>query len=165
MRNSIYSILSIAIFSLAFSYKPASISIQEPSDYIIGYINPETKQFQKISEEQLYNWWKNTLKLPKETSLIPPKLKRIKESKDDYIIYSGTKDGKIKIASRVKVKNKGKAMRLTLAGGETCKCISNCTWSGCEVIGMCLCTACEEGCTKEHIKTAEMSPRLFKSKS
>lgn len=153
---------SIAVFALLLFFGNSGIAqvknADNPFKNVIGYQNAKSEKFQKITESQLHNFWLNTLKIPKDTKFEKAAMKKIEGTKSDYMIYATSSEGNINVASKlVAYKN---AWRLT---GETCKCISECTWSGCEVIGMCLCTSCDSGCKKEHSQTSKLYTSHFKS--
>jgi soluble lytic murein transglycosylase-like protein len=153
---------SIAIFTLLlFSSHSGFTQTNNPKSPfkdVIGYQNAKSNKFEKITESQLHNFWRNTLEIPKDTKFKKAALKKIEGTNSHYMIYATSVKGNINVASKLVAYKNG--WRLT---GETCKCISSCTWSGCEVIGMCLCTECESGCKKEHSQTSQLYTSHFKS--
>jgi hypothetical protein len=151
---------SITIFALLLFFGHSGFAQIENADHpfknVIGYQNAKNKKFEKITESQLHSFWRNTLKIPKDTKFKKAALKKIEGTKSDYLIYATSTKGNINVASKLIASKNG--WRIT---GETCVCRSACTWSGCEVIGMCLCSQCESGCEKEHSQTSKLYASHF----
>jgi len=128
-----------------------SLDMEVAFNNTIGFVDSETKDFIVINEDQLYSYWKKVVDISKKMSFEGVMIsKAIVDEGDEeyYILYSISKDGKTKVASKAHLTIHG----LTL-DGETCKCeTEECSWSGCEVISICACSSCSGKCKKTHTK-------------
>ena len=135
--------------------KSEKIDLKVAFNNSIGFIDSKSQEFEKINENQLINYWKNTFDLSDNIEFENAKLIKAeldKGEKEYFIINAISRDGKINISSKVFQSEMGFKM-----AGEECKCESqSCAWSGCEVISMCACSSCNGDCKKTHIMKNEL---------
>lgn len=143
------------------AFKSEKIDLKVAFNNNIGFIDSESQKFEKINENQLTNYWKNTFDLPDNIEFENAKLIKAEIDKDEkeyYIINAISKDGRINISSKVFQSETGFKM-----AGEECKCESvSCAWAGCEAISMCSCSSCNGDCKKTHTMTEKLSLAAFK---
>lgn len=143
-------------------FKEKSINYESTFDNPIGFIDSKSKDFIKITKNDLVSHWNKVYDLKTKTEFENIKLIKAEvdaEEEQYYILNSTSENGMINISSKVFLTEVG--FRLA---GETCKCEStNCTF-GCEVLRMCVCSSCggQNGqCKKTHTLTTKLTIAAF----
>lgn len=155
MKNLIWLLFLPLAFQACVEENIDNAPLATQNDVIPQQLYTNADDPTPINTQVVANYWIQQHELPATMTFTDFQLGKgepTDRDKDYYILKAKTSDGKLSIASKVKLIN-GRHIVL----GETCSCeATNCD-SGGEVWAMCSCTPCQPvgDCKKKHTVTSD----------
>ncbi|MFN2261476.1 MAG: hypothetical protein ABR595_05385 [Psychroflexus sp.] len=143
--------------------KSIDINYENAFDNSIGYTNSDNNEFTEINQNQLTNYWINTLELDENIEFETVELIKAEVEEDEeqyYMLNSTSREGNINISSKVLLSS-NQSFLLT---SEICKCESTNSNFGCEVKDMCSCSSKprQGTCKKTHTLSRDVKADFFR---